>query len=102
MIALRVFVCNSTEENIGGEVTNSGFTKCWGTEQLIFSAFSIISLAFFLGLLLISLIGMSLNYFQSPLPWADDHIFIRILILTQKLGMVILLLYDYEVTYILN
>lgn len=97
----RVFSCESgpegktkTIENFAGEVVNAGFEYCWETSHIILAVYAGFAGLCFCLILALSLFMFSLDGFHSPLPWADEHPFVRLLILIQKLIVCVFFVFD--------
>ena len=98
MLYFRSFVCGDIKENIAGEVVVSTFTKCWTVGHIFFIVLVIISIICFYGVIFLSILMFSYNYFKSPLPWADENVFTRLSLLGQKIIISGFLVFDYNVT----
>jgi len=99
MVVLRVFECNTTETNIAGEVVSNGLRRCWDVRHIILIVYGIVSFIFYCGAITCSLLTLSMNYFDSPMPWPDDRILLQVIVLIYKIVLPILLIFDPRVTY---
>lgn len=97
MTYLRCFVCGAGRKNIAGEDVVSGFETCWSPGHIFFSMYAIISMVCFYGAFLVFTFAFSMNYFKSPLPWADESAWCRLLVAAQKVTMSAFLIFDPEV-----
>jgi len=98
MCSIRVFVCGPIKMNAVKETVSSAFTECWTIGHILFCVLSIFSLISFILLLIFSLLMLSISYLESPLPWADDQLLVRIILVIEKIVMCIIIIFDPEVT----
>ena len=69
----RIFNCNETLTNIGGENVTSGFETCWTASHFVLVIFAIISILFYAILILLSLWIFSASYSGSPFPCEQKY-----------------------------
>eukprot|EP00826_Nyctotherus_ovalis_P057010 TRINITY_DN7788_c0_g1_i1.p1 TRINITY_DN7788_c0_g1~~TRINITY_DN7788_c0_g1_i1.p1 ORF type:complete len:142 (+),score=12.22 TRINITY_DN7788_c0_g1_i1:67-492(+) len=97
MCALKVFACGEPKANAVGETVSSGFTECWTTGHILFAIFSVFSMICFVTILAFSLLMLSISYLESPLPWADDQLLARAIVVIEKLVMCLIIIFDPDV-----
>ena len=100
MLAFGSFLCEEERVNLAEEIVGSPFTPCWSSGHIIYVVLSLLSMTLLYLMIFVSILFFSLDYFKSPLPYADDKIIARSIVFVQKMVISILLIYDRQVTFI--
>jgi len=98
MVVLRVFNCSTSEINIAEEVVSNGLRRCWDLRHIVLVVYGIISFICYCGAIICSILTLSVSYFGSPMPWADDRILLKVIVFVYKIVLCILLIFDPRVT----
>ena len=96
-IVLRIFINNSDELNFAEEVVTSVFESSWTVEHIIFCVFAFISFLCYIGLMSLSMLMLSLNFRNSPLPWSDESIIVRAINIILQILLPMFLVFDINV-----
>lgn len=97
ILFFQSFNCGSNSINIAGEIIYPPFTQCMGISQIVYFSVFIFCALCFSFLLWYTSFFFSLTILKSPVPWADQNFFGRILTLTQKLVIAAFLVFDPQV-----
>jgi len=100
MLTFGSFLCEEERVNLAEEIVDSRFASCWSSGHIIYVVLSILSMTLLYLMIFISIVFFSLEYFKSPLPFADDKIIPRCIVFVQKMILSILLIYDRQVIFI--
>ena len=97
MVVFQAFVCDSHSTNTVGEYVSTPFEKCWTSEHITYLIFAVFSAACYLTMVTLSCLLFSLSTFNSPLPWVDALVLVRLLVFVQKCVISAFLVFDPQV-----
>ncbi|MDR3549504.1 MAG: hypothetical protein P4M11_14765 [Candidatus Pacebacteria bacterium] len=99
MALLQAFTCQSPERNFAEEPVSMGFAadKCWSVGQIVIAAVGGVGILLYIALEVFALLFYSSMCYISPLPWADQHPQLSLILLTQKIVIACFLVFDPEV-----
>lgn len=102
MLSFGSLLCGEEKTNLGEEVVSSRFDTCWSAGHIAYVVFSLLSLTLLLVPTLVAIFLFTLNYFKSPLPYADETVITRSISFIQKVMLAILLVYDRKVAFLIT
>ena len=102
MVICCIFYCSDTVINIGGEQVDIVIKQCWSAIHIAFCVVSIVAAICLIQMLLMSFFFLSLNYLESPVPWSDDSLLVRLVAVIEKIILAIILTFDPKVALLIT